>query len=122
MLPNHIVFGCMLDALVCNSLVDEAVTIFEEWKSRVPPTTVIYSTLAKGFLTTNQASKAMKILAEMQSNGIPRSTVLYNMVIGVHATHGAMDDVAELMKCMEADDCTPDIITFSTVVKGHCIK
>jgi len=122
LVPNHIVFGCMLDALVCNSLVDEAVTIFDEWKSRVPPTTVIYSTLAKGFLNTNQASKAMQILAEMQSNGIPRSTVLYNMVIGVHATHGAMHDVAELMQCMEADECTPDIITYSTVVKGHCVK
>jgi pentatricopeptide repeat protein len=122
MVPNHIVLGCMLDALVCNSSVDEAVTIFEDWKARVPPTTVIYSTLAKGFLNTNQASKAMQILAEMQSNGIPRSTVLYNMVIGVHAAHGSMDDVAELMKCMQADDCTPDIITYSTVVKGHCVK
>lgn len=122
MQPNHIVFGCMLDALVCNSLVDEAVAIFEDWKARVPPTTVIYSTLAKGFLNTNQSSKAMQIFAEMQSNGIPRSTVLYNMVIGAHAAHGAMDDVAELMQCMRTDGCTPDIITYSTVVKGHCVK
>jgi len=122
MQPNHIVLGCMLDALVCNSLVDEAVTIFEDWKSKVQPTTVIYSTLAKGFLNTNQASKAMHILDEMHSNGIPRSTVLYNMVIGVHAAHGAMTEVAELMECMQQDKCEPDIITYSTVVKGHCVK
>lgn len=122
MQPNHIVLGCMLDALVCNSMVDEAVAIFQDWKCKVQPTTVIYSTLAKGFLNTNQPSKAMEIFDEMQSCGIPRSTVLYNMVIGVHAAQGAMDEVDELMKCMQTDGCTPDIITFSTVVKGHCVK
>ena len=26
--PNDIVFGCMLDALVCNNQVDEAVKLF----------------------------------------------------------------------------------------------
>jgi len=122
MQPNHIVLGCMIDALVCNSSVDEAVRIFEHWKPKVHPTTVIYSTLAKGFLNNNQPSKAMHILEEMQSEGCPRSTVLYNMVIGAHAAHGAMDEVAELMQCMQKDGCTPDIITFSTVVKGHCVK
>jgi len=120
--PNHIVLGCMLDALVCNNLVDEAVAVFQDWKSKVQPTTVIYSTLAKGFLNTHQASKAMQILDEMQTNGIPRSTVLYNMVIGVHAAHGAMTEVAELLQCMQNDKCEPDIITYSTVVKGHCVK
>jgi len=122
MQPNHIVLGCMIDALVCNNLVEEAVCIFQDWKSKVQSTTVIYSTLAKGFLNTSQPSKAMHLLDEMQSQNIPRSTVLYNMVIGVHAAQGAMDEVAELMKCMQNDRCTPDIITFSTVVKGHCVK
>merc|ERR1712070_712406 len=32
------------------------------------------------------------------------------------------DEVAELMKCLHADGCTPDIITYSAVVKGHCVK
>ena len=27
--PNDIVFGCMLDALVCNGQVDEAVKLFD---------------------------------------------------------------------------------------------
>jgi pentatricopeptide repeat protein len=26
------------------------------------------------------------------------------------------------MQCLQADGCTADIITFSTVVKGHCVK
>merc|ERR1719329_1514021 len=43
MQPNHIVLGCMLDALVCNSLADEAGICCEDWKSKVQPTTVIYS-------------------------------------------------------------------------------
>ena len=30
--PNDIVYGCMLDALVCNGQVDEAVQLFD-WSS-----------------------------------------------------------------------------------------
>jgi pentatricopeptide repeat protein len=39
--PNNIVLGCMLDALVCNSCVDDAVKLFNEWKTRVAPNTVM---------------------------------------------------------------------------------
>lgn len=120
--PSAIVLGCMLDALVCNKLVDEATLMYEEWRSKIQLSTVIYSTLAKGFLNSGQAERAMQILDEMRTDGIPRSTVLYNMIIGAQTTGSSLDDVRGLMRSMKADGCPPDIITFSAVVKGHCTK
>jgi pentatricopeptide repeat protein len=35
MMPNEVVLGCMLDALVCNGEVSEAVALFREWKPKV---------------------------------------------------------------------------------------
>lgn len=120
--PSVILMGCMLDALVCNNCVNQAFELFQEWKARVPPTTIIYSTLAKGLLNTHQAGRAMAMITEMRAEGVPRSTVLYNMVIGALATQDELDKVDELMQSMAEDGCTPDIITYSTVVKRFCVK
>jgi len=53
MKPNEIVLGCMLDALVCNEKVEDAVTLLSKWKSRIAPNTVMYSTIIKGFAKKN---------------------------------------------------------------------
>lgn len=120
--PNDIVLGCMLDALVCNGAIEEAVQLFYAWKSRVKPNTVIYSTLIKGFANTHQAERAMSSWREMREEGIRMNTVVYNAVIDAQARIGAMDEVSELVQAMEPDGCTPDVITYSTIVKGYCVK
>merc|ERR1719432_421784 len=33
-----------------------------------------------------------------------------------------MDEVSELVEAMEPDGCGPDAITYSTIVKGYCVK
>mmetsp|Transcript_123506 Transcript_123506/g.360675 ORF Transcript_123506/g.360675 Transcript_123506/m.360675 type:complete len:1028 (-) Transcript_123506:55-3138(-) len=120
--PNDIVLGCMLDALVTNSSVDEAVELFEKWKNRVHLNTVIYSTLIKGFANSHQAQKAMTTWKEMKAMGICLNTVVYNAVIDAQARVGAMDEVGQLVEAMEPDGCVPDAITHSTIVKGYCVK
>mmetsp|Transcript_126431 Transcript_126431/g.393495 ORF Transcript_126431/g.393495 Transcript_126431/m.393495 type:complete len:931 (+) Transcript_126431:245-3037(+) len=120
--PNDIVLGCMLDALVCNSAVEEAMDLFAQWKRRVKPNTVIYSTLIKGFANTHQADRALGLWKEMRSSGIALNTVVYNAVIDAQARIGAMDEVSQLVEAMESDSCKPDVITYSTIVKGYCVK
>lgn len=120
--PNDIVLGCMLDALVCNSHIDEAVELFTKWKARVPGNTVIWSTLIKGFANTHQAERAMDAWHEMRAEGTKMNTVVYNAVIDAQARVGAMDALSELVETMAIDGCTPDTITYSTIVKGYCVK
>jgi len=120
--PNDIVLGCMLDALVCNNQIDEAVMLFDEWKVRVPPNMVMCSTIIKGFANTRQGPRAMKMWREMHASGISMNTVLYNVAIDAQARIGAMDEVSELVEAMAPDNCQPDAITYSTIVKGYCVK
>merc|ERR1719420_225920 len=53
---------------------------------------------------------------------IPMNTVAYNALIDAQARVGAMDEVSTLVAAMEPDGCSPDVITFSTIVKGYCVK
>lgn len=120
--PSDIVLGCMLDALVCNDALEEAVKLLNTWKHRVPPNTVMYSTIIKGFATSRQSARAMAMWREMRQMKVPMNTVAYNALIDAQARVGAMEEVETLVKSMEPDSCTPDVITFSTIVKGYCVK
>lgn len=120
--PSDIVLGCMLDALVCNDRLDDAVNLFYSWNKRVAPNTVLYSTLIKGFGNTRQPTRAMDMFHEMRNNGVPMNTVAYNALINSQAKVGAMDEVSCLVAAMEQDGCAPDVITFSSIVKGYCLN
>mmetsp|Transcript_36261 Transcript_36261/g.67745 ORF Transcript_36261/g.67745 Transcript_36261/m.67745 type:complete len:624 (+) Transcript_36261:1-1872(+) len=120
--PNDIVLGCMLDALVCNERVEEAVSLFKEWQPRVPPNTIMYSVLIKGFTNSRQASRAMDMWREMRDHKVHMTTAVYNGVIDAHARLGLMDEVSFLVQNMERDGCSLDSITYSTIVKGYCFE
>jgi len=109
--PNDIVVGCMLDALVCNSCLEDAVDLLEKWKSRVPPNTVMYSTVIKGFANSGQPERAMATWKIMREQNMKMNTVVYNSIIDAQARVGAMENVSELIEKMEPDGCKPDSIT-----------
>jgi len=120
--PNEIVLGCMLDALVSNSNVEHAVTLFEKWKEVIPPNTVMYCTLIKGFANSRQAGRAMALWREMIDQGTPMNIVVYNSLIDSQARVGDMENVFQLVETMEPNGISPDAISYSTIVKGYCIK
>jgi pentatricopeptide repeat protein len=122
LVPNDIVLGCMLDANVCNGLVNDAVKLFNEWKARIPPNTVMYSTLIKGFANSRQAGEALKLFNEMRELKLKMNTVVYNSLIDAQARIGNLDEVAKFIACMEQDGCVADAITYSTIVKAYCVK
>lgn len=122
MMPTDIVLGCMLDALVCNDSIDDAMTLFNTWKERVPPNTVMYSTIIKGLANTRQSSRAMDLFREMKEMQVHMDTVVYNVLIDSQARTGAMNEVSELQQNMEAMGCKPDAVTHSIIVKGYSVQ
>eukprot|EP00933_Yihiella_yeosuensis_P054912 TRINITY_DN534_c0_g1_i1.p1 TRINITY_DN534_c0_g1~~TRINITY_DN534_c0_g1_i1.p1 ORF type:complete len:1046 (-),score=300.81 TRINITY_DN534_c0_g1_i1:90-3227(-) len=120
--PNDIVLGCMLDALVCNGEIDQAIKLFDQWKTKVQPNTVIYSILVKGFANSHQADRAMDACWEMRRLGLKMNTVVYNAIVDAHARCGKMEQVSNIMGFMREDGVAPDSITHSTIVKGYCVN
>eukprot|EP00933_Yihiella_yeosuensis_P054402 TRINITY_DN5282_c0_g3_i1.p1 TRINITY_DN5282_c0_g3~~TRINITY_DN5282_c0_g3_i1.p1 ORF type:complete len:1031 (+),score=238.56 TRINITY_DN5282_c0_g3_i1:262-3354(+) len=120
--PNDIVLGCMLDALVCNGQVDQAVAHFKTWKKKVPINTVLYSILIKGFANARQHGLAMDACHEMREQKMKMNIVVYNSIIDAQARSGRMEEVSKLIGFMHEDGVELDIITHSTIVKGYCIR
>merc|ERR1719235_2179535 len=122
--PTSITLGCMVDALVCNSLPDEAFDLVsgirDESEYADILNTVIYSTLLKGFAQSRQPGRVQDVFEEMKQMGIACNTVSYNTMLDANARTGKMDRADELFREMQASGVSPDVITYSTLVKGYC--
>eukprot|EP00435_Cladocopium_sp_Y103_P057103 s606_g19.t1 len=126
-----VTLGCMVEALVSNNCVSEAWKIVNDaWSNeeqRELLNTVVYSTIVKGFTMSRQHDQVIAVFKEMKDGpserGIACNTVTYNTMLNGLARCGMMHEVPELLKGMRDSDppVQPDIITYSTIVKGYCI-
>lgn len=122
MMPNEISIGCMIDALVSNSLPEEAADLATKWDSRIPLNTIIYSTLIKGFAISRNADRALELYARMKETKVAPNLVTLNTLIDACGRSGRMDQCAEIMEEMQnSPDMAPDRITYATLVKGFCL-
>lgn len=121
--PSPIVLGCMLDALVCNGEVEQAVDLLKSWKGKgMSSNAIMYSTIIKGFAGTGQSKRAMAVMRDMRAEGMKMTTVVFNAVLDAQARAGTMEEVAEVLDTMKADQITPDSISWATIVKGYCVQ
>merc|ERR1740138_463414 len=102
--PTSITLGCMVDALVCNGLPDEAFDLVRAIRDDSDYSeilnTVIYSTLLKGFAQTRQPGRVQDVFEEMKEMGISCNTVSYNTMLDANARTGKMDRADELFRDM----------------------
>mmetsp|Transcript_20031 Transcript_20031/g.51206 ORF Transcript_20031/g.51206 Transcript_20031/m.51206 type:complete len:853 (+) Transcript_20031:145-2703(+) len=118
--PNDITFSCMLDALVNAGRVKEAAELCEEWRSRIPPNTVMYATLIKGYASTGNATAAMDVYRQLQKDDLRMNHVSYTTLIDAQARAGDMELAMQLLRQMERDGCQPNTITYSALVRSYC--
>merc|ERR1719265_1716420 len=122
--PTALTVGCTVNALVKGGEVEEAWRLVQELvkdeslKQHV--NTVIYSTILKGFVLSKQPQQVFVVHSKMRESGTPCNTISYNTMIDACARHGIMDKVPPLLEEMKAGCVEPDIITYSTIVKGYC--
>eukprot|EP00434_Breviolum_minutum_P020644 symbB.v1.2.018202.t1/scaffold1209.1/size131499/3 len=122
--PSSVTLGCMVEALVNCSVVEEAAKLVRETASTGDSSilnTVIYSSIIKGFAQGKQAEKCFRTLEEMEAHGIPGNTITYNTLLDACAKCGTMARVPAIFEKMKQCDVEPDRITYSTLIKGYCV-
>ena len=121
--PNAVTYGCLIDACIKNNRVDKAIDVFESMnKDKIKPNTIIYTTLIKGFSKTQQLDKALNIFELMKAD--PKSTpnnVTFNSLLDccVKCDY-SMQKTNKIFIEMQEMGINPDLITYSTLIKGYC--
>lgn len=123
--PSAVTFGCMVEALVMNSCVDDAWKLVHEVLSKEDcaecVNTVIYSTVMKGFSHARRPEQCFAVLDEMRARGVEANTITYNTLLDACAKCSSMARVPEVFEEMKRSRIEPDKITYSTLIKGYCM-
>jgi len=119
--PSNIVVGCMLDAMVCNNCVDDAVKIFFSLKKegrQMNP--VMYSTLMKGVLNHGNPKTVVTMFEEMCAEGVQPNVASYNCAIDAYLREGMADRATALVKEMGGSGCEANDSTHAIIIKTQC--
>jgi pentatricopeptide repeat protein len=120
---NAVTYGCMIDACVKCGNLDKATEIFQGMRSRGKHrNTILYTTLIKGHGLGKDLSSALALFREMHREGVPYNTITYNSIIEACVKSGDLETGEELLREMltPGNGVEPDLITFSTLLKGYC--
>ena len=58
----------------------------------------------------------------MRNNNIACNTITYNTMLDACAKCNAMEKASLLLEDMRETNIEPDIITYSTIIKGYCLN
>jgi len=126
--PNEIIFGCLLNACVKSNKIEKACEVYEEITrgNTIQMNVVLYSTLIKGYTRSKNFQKAFEIYNKMhQDETVKNNIIAYNAILDCCVECFKIDNmnkIYEEIKYNAIKDETapqPDLITYSTVIKGY---
>lgn len=120
---NAVTYGCMINACVKCSQTEKALSIFRDMQKRHKQcNTILYTTLIKGYGNEKDLNTAIMLFREMREEGVPYNTIAYNSIIDVCIKCTEVAKAEEFFQEMMSESSTvqPDLITYSTLLKGYC--
>merc|ERR1719189_2668501 len=113
----------MIDACVKCGDLQKAISIFKEMREAGKHrNTILYTTLIKGYGLEKDLNSALELFREMPQEGVPYNTITYNSILDACIKCGDLQTAESLLREMTAPESSlePDLITFSTLLKGYC--
>ncbi len=87
----------------------------------MPLNTIIYTTLIKGFSKSFKLDKALEIYTTMRKDDkIKPNNVTFNSLLDCCVRCNDINRATQIFYEMQVSGVRPDLITFSTMIKGFC--
>lgn len=125
--PNEIIYGCLLNACVKCSKIEKACEVYDEIKlSNIEMNLILYTTLIKGYTKTKNFDRALEIYYRLLNDkAISTNIIAHNAILDSCvecSNYDMMNKVYEDIKSNAIHNENapqPDLITYSTVIKGY---
>merc|ERR1740121_745953 len=122
--PSCITLGCMVEAVTNNGEPETGLSLIHEMlaeeSTRSLVNAVIYCSVLKGFCHRKRYDRVWAVHEEMRKYKMQYSIVTYNALVDACARSSEMSRVPGLLDKMTNEGIEPNVITYSTVLKGYC--
>ena len=125
--PNEIIYGCLLNACIRCNKIEKACDVYEDiLTSNINMNLILYSTLIKGFTQIKNFKKAFEIYEKMiKDKNFETNIVAFNAILDCCvecSDYTMMSKIYDEIKSnalLNENSPQPDLITYSTVIKGY---
>nr|CAB3478874.1 unnamed protein product [Digitaria exilis] len=119
--PDTVTHGILIHGLCRSGDVDGAARVYSEMvKAGLVLDVAVYNSLIKGFCEAGKIGEAWKFWDSAGFSGV-RDITTYNIMIKGMFDSGMVNEATELLAQLENDaSCSPDKVTFGTVIHGLC--
>lgn len=117
---SSITYGCLINACIKNNDLQKSFELYQELdQNNIEMNTVLYTTMIKAYSKTHNLQKVIEIFEKMKKDrsNFPNN-VTYNSVIDCCIKCNNLREAESKFAEMQANKIKPDIITFSTLIKG----
>jgi len=127
-LPNEIIYGCLLNACVRCSDIKKVTEVYNEMKeNNIEMNIILYTTLIKAYTKVKKLELALDVYNQMLvDDKVVANIVIHNAMLDCCVECNdikKMDEIYQSIKDKASEDDentpTPDLITYSTVIKGY---
>lgn len=126
--PNDIIYGSLLNACIKSNKFRIAEEIFNDMKKQnFPLNNILYTTLIKGYTKAKNFDKAYEIFNELiNDKEVKKNTISYNSILDSCIECGKFNMLGKIYEDFKTiaqqneSNPQPDLITYSTVIKGYC--
>jgi pentatricopeptide repeat protein len=100
----------------------EARELFEQARERGLVGMPTYQLMVKAYAQRKDLEPAWELYEQLRNRGDPLPLALFNSLLDVCSRVGDMVRAEELWRAMPLLGVEPDLISFSTLVKGYCVQ
>lgn len=118
---NIVTYGCLLDACVRANRMQLAEQLFQELLALdLKPNSIIYTTMIKGYSKTDQYARCKELFEKIKKEqDLDLNLVSYNCIIDACVRAHDIDSALRYFQDLKTA-FSPDLITYSTLIKGYC--
>lgn len=120
LLPTSLLVSCMINALMADCHIEEALDLFRAWRGTVRCDDVVYTALLKGVANRRDPDGALALFEDMKAAGVKVTSATYATVISACTHDQTMDRAEAVFKGMLQGDCTPTVSIYAALICGHC--
>jgi len=122
--PTAVALGCFVEAVVSNNDPEGGCALIQDMLTdadcRPLVNAVIYCSVLKGFSHQKKFDRVWDVYQEMHAQKVTCSIVTFNCMVDACSRCGEMSRIPELLRSMVAQGIEPNLITYSSIIKGYC--